>query len=330
MQTVQRMDRWEEGFDTWTPPPAAKPADAADKTGTDLDREELLRLARELADRRREEQSAAQAELEQLKQSLRERAEAVATRERELDRLQRQLESGRPSVRGRIEELRAKRGDPNPLLDEESLASRERAALERTHALEARERAAAAHAAELEAEKARLAERERELAGELAAAQTRLAETAAERELTAAERERLEERDRAVHEVEKRLAAARIELEQEREQLEARLQGLEHRALEAQNAVSLATPPADPSAAAAALEKHSRTLRRLEAKLETRERELALMRQGVDAERNDLHERERALRRREIAEVRESFAPPLAPPSFSEGLAALARGVLKQ
>ncbi len=49
------------------------------------------------------------------------------------------------------------------------------------------------------------------------------------------------------------------------------------------------------------------------------------MRQGLDAEWNTLRDRERALRRREVAEVRQSFDVPLAPPSFSEGLAAFAR-----
>jgi hypothetical protein len=49
------------------------------------------------------------------------------------------------------------------------------------------------------------------------------------------------------------------------------------------------------------------------------------MRQGLDAERNTLRDRERALRRREVAEARQSFETPLAPPSFSEGLAAFVR-----
>jgi hypothetical protein len=75
----------------------------------------------------------------------------------------------------------------------------------------------------------------------------------------------------------------------------------------------------------AALEARERELERLETKVDARERDLLLLRQGLDSERNALLERERALRRREVAEVRESFAPPLAPPSFSEGLAALAR-----
>jgi len=63
-------------------------------------------------------------------------------------------------------------------------------------------------------------------------------------------------------------------------------------------------------------------LRRLEERLELRDRELALVRQGLDAERNQLLERERALRRREVADVRKSVDEPFAAPSFSEGLAA--------
>jgi len=39
------VDRWEEGFDTWTPRRSSEPA--GDDTGVDLDRESLLRLARE-------------------------------------------------------------------------------------------------------------------------------------------------------------------------------------------------------------------------------------------------------------------------------------------
>ena len=54
------------------------------------------------------------------------------------------------------------------------------------------------------------------------------------------------------------------------------------------------------------------------------------MRQGLDAERNALLERERALRRREVADVRQSFDAPFAAPSFSEGLAAFVSSALAQ
>src|SRR5205823_2594791 len=86
----RRMDSWEEGFDGWTPRPESTAGAGAD-TGTDLDREELLRLARELAARRHGEQEQARVELEELKRVLRERAEAVAARERELEQLQQRL-----------------------------------------------------------------------------------------------------------------------------------------------------------------------------------------------------------------------------------------------
>ncbi len=78
------------------------------------------------------------------------------------------------------------------------------------------------------------------------------------------------------------------------------------------------------TAATAADEERAAALAAREAKLEARERELALIRQGLDAERNALLARERELRRRDAQEARQTFAPPLAPLSFSEGLAAFA------
>jgi hypothetical protein len=72
---------WEDGFDSWTPRSGAA---AETDTDTDIDRAELLRLARELAAQRNAEQEQSRRELEALKESLRERASAVAEREREL------------------------------------------------------------------------------------------------------------------------------------------------------------------------------------------------------------------------------------------------------
>jgi regulator of replication initiation timing len=79
------MDRWEEGFDTWVPPASA----AVDARAED-EREQLLRLARELGAAR---DAAHQAELEPLKQALREAVEAAAAHERELAELRRRLEA---------------------------------------------------------------------------------------------------------------------------------------------------------------------------------------------------------------------------------------------
>jgi len=86
------MDRWEEGFDAWTPS-AEEPAVPAPDAGADRERQELLRLARELAAERRAGHEPAHAELEPLKRTLREAAEAVAAKGRELAELQRQIEA---------------------------------------------------------------------------------------------------------------------------------------------------------------------------------------------------------------------------------------------
>jgi len=313
------MDSWEEGFDTWTPRTPSK-AGPSDETGTDLDRAELLRLARELAERRHTPQTGLDPEIEQLKQSLRERAAAVAVRERELTELQRRLERDRPGVRGRFDP-RAKRSDA---VDEEALAARERATHERMQALEQRERAVEAQTAEVIAEAGRLAERERQLAEELQAVEAKLAETEAERGLAAAERERLEERDRTVHEREKALAAARLEIEAERRKLEARAVGIDVQvaALGSAAAQGVAKPAA---AAVAAVEQRERELSRRAEQLDESERDLARVRQELDTERKALLERERRFRRREDADARESMPQPFAFPSFSEGLASLAR-----
>ena len=297
------IDRWEEGFDSWTP---RRGGPAADDTGVDLDREAVLRLARELAERRHSEQQHASAELERLKQSLRERAEAIALRERELAKLQKRLGGGKP-----------RKQEQRDTVDTDALVARERAALERAQTLEARERELQERAADLEGQVERIEQRELELATELALARSQLNDSLSERELASAERAKLEERAEEARQVEKELAARRIELEQERDRLETRAREVEARtrALEA-----IAAEPEEPRTDP--YEQRESELRRLEAKLETRERELALMRQGLDAERNTLLERERALRRREVAEVRQSFEAPLVAPSFSEGLAA--------
>src|SRR4051794_33573430 len=147
------IDRWEEAFDSWTPRRSAAPSD---DTGVDLDRAALLRLARELAEKRRGLDRQADTELEQLKQSLRERAEAIAARERELADLQKRLAGGKPR----------KQAQPEPA-DTEALVARERAALERAQALEARERELLERAGQLETETRRAPQREPQPAAHL-------------------------------------------------------------------------------------------------------------------------------------------------------------------
>jgi chromosome segregation ATPase len=306
------VDRWEDGFDSWTP----RAPGGAEDTDVDLERESLLRLARELAGQRNVEHAQAREELEQLKQLLRERAEAVAARERELEELQRSLGGRKPP---KLKPSKEKKPDAEAV---EALAARERAALERGQAVEAREQELAQRQAALEAEALAVEERERKLAAELEAeleaVRSQRSESETDRQLAAAERERLEEREHAARQIEKELAAARIALESERERLEARAREVEAKTREL-SGVDETGAGVDPYA------EREAELRRLELKLAERERDLALVRQGLDAERNTLLDRERALRRREVADVRQSFDMPLAPPSFSEGLAAFAR-----
>jgi hypothetical protein len=146
-----------------------------------------------------------------------------------------------------------------------------------------------------------------------------------ERELASAERAQLEERAEDVRRVEKELAARRIELERERDRLDARRRGVYKRtgALEAESSEAQSIDD-DPG------QERASELRHLEAKLEARERELALARRDLDSERNALLDRERALRRREAAEMRQSFDAPLQTPSFSEGLAAFVSSRLRK
>jgi hypothetical protein len=227
-----------------------------------------------------------------LKQSLRERAEAIAARELELAELERRS--------GGDHRTKKSAGGGT-----EAIAARERAALERAQALEARERKLEAKATRLAADRARIAEREHELAERLAEAEARTSEAAAERELAIAERKLLDERERATRAVEKELASLRVQLERER---------------------AHAGAPADTGApeGTAPLPARDSTLRRLEARLEARE--LGLMRERLESERNALLARERVLHRREAAETRRSFAAPPSPPSFSDGLASFTQG----
>ncbi|HEY2371926.1 MAG TPA: hypothetical protein VGH82_05210 [Gaiellaceae bacterium] len=281
-------DKWEDGFDSWTP---RGEANGADDTGTDLDRETLLKLARELAARRQAERTDSGGELERLKQTLRERAEAIAARERELEALERRAGKGAKKER--------KEAAPDAAA---VVAARERAALERARALDARERELKQRFAQLEREFDDIGRREEVLEDELAQARAEVRESRSERELASAERAQLERRAEEARRVEKELATRRLELE-------ALIAG--GGVVRFDRAAELSGEPSE----------QERALRELEAKLDVRERELALVRQGLDAERNALLERERELRRRELSELRQSFGTPLAPPGFADGLA---------
>jgi hypothetical protein len=145
------MDRWEESFDAWTPsqPDPGAPA-------RNPEREELQRLARELAAKRRAAQETSSAEVEALQRSLRESAAAVAARDVELARLRSQLQVA--NVPGRERALEAELAQARA---ERALAVAERERLEeREQAVRAVEKELAGLRVELERREAQLAQRE--------------------------------------------------------------------------------------------------------------------------------------------------------------------------
>src|ERR687886_2901337 len=84
----------------------------------DLDREEVLRLARSLAEQRERQRAEDLAELEELKRALRERAADVAAREAEVERRRLELEERDAASRGeRLRRLRFHRTAPGGASD---------------------------------------------------------------------------------------------------------------------------------------------------------------------------------------------------------------------
>src|SRR5213083_1367808 len=107
----------------------------------EADRDQVLRLARELAEARQRQTVEALVQVEDLKRALRERAADVARRELEVERRTREL--GEPEAPRRT--LRFRRAE-KPAVDEdrayaeELLARRESELAERAQAVETRER----------------------------------------------------------------------------------------------------------------------------------------------------------------------------------------------
>src|SRR6476469_10600284 len=138
----------------------------------DADRDEVQRLARQLAEARQRQTVEALVQVEDLKRALRERAADVARRELEVERRTRELEEPEPPRRS----LRFRRAE-KPAVDEDSayaeelLARRESELEERAQTVEARERelqgretALLARQLQLEEAEPALAARERRVA----------------------------------------------------------------------------------------------------------------------------------------------------------------------
>src|SRR5690242_1532531 len=132
----------------------------------DLNREEVLQLARRLAAQRERQRTNDLVQIEDLKRALRERAADVARRELEVERRTRELEGHEEAPRRTLRFRRAEK----PAVDEdrayaEELAARRDSELEeRTHAVEARERELAERETALLARQLELEEAEPALA----------------------------------------------------------------------------------------------------------------------------------------------------------------------
>src|SRR6266581_6373854 len=144
--------------------------DASSAQKDDVDREQVLELARRLAEQRQRQRAEDLVQIEDLKRALRERAADVARRELEVERRARELdEIDARSHEGR--RLRLRRSERPQEADrayrEELLARRDTEALERLNALVPREREVAERetallARELEVEEAETALTNRE------------------------------------------------------------------------------------------------------------------------------------------------------------------------
>jgi DNA repair exonuclease SbcCD ATPase subunit len=336
-----RRDSWESvGWE----PASKQPEEAAD-------RDEVLRLARELAASRERQNVEALLQVEDLKRALRERAADVARRELDVERRIRELDDldGRGREGRRLRVRRAERPrDVDRLPEDErltrresevqqrldALVPRERAVAERETALRARERevmeskeSVERRKLELESSHARLNE------SEAAQAELRAALEDQERQLEASRAEiswttdELVARAAALEAAEQELAQVRPrrgdsvpsehelgdgEREPERAQaLDARERRLATREREAAVVDERSTVDADRG-----LSQIESRLAAREAELLAREAELLRLQSGLGAQQESIRRRERAL---EDAE-RQRDVPTTPYVSFTEGL----------
>src|SRR3954470_17765708 len=148
--------------------------DAEPERQGDPDRDQVLGLARRLAEQRERQRSEDMSQLEELKRALRERAADVARRELEVEERTRRLEQQETAPpRSRCRPAEKPRVDEDRAYADELLARRDADIEERTRAAETRERELAKREAavlsrqlELEEAEPALSERER-LGGEL-------------------------------------------------------------------------------------------------------------------------------------------------------------------
>jgi DNA repair exonuclease SbcCD ATPase subunit len=276
----------------------------------DLDREQVLQLARRLAAQRERQRTEDLVQLEDLKRSLRERAADVARRELEVEQRTRELEE-RVAPRRTLRFRRAEKPavDEDRAYAEELLARREAEVEERAQALDARERELQEREAALLARHLELEEAEPALAA---------------REQRVNELEpKLAELDEREREADKRLASLE-DAEARQRELDERARILAEREAEV-NARAQRTAATEEKSSV-----HERRVAELEAQLAAREQELGgreaevlRLQAGLAAQQESIRRRERSVEDAERALARETVAPDMAHVSFSEGLDAL-------
>jgi hypothetical protein len=288
----------------------------------DADRDQVLRLARQLAEARERQNVEALLQVEDLKRALRERAADVARRELEVERRTRELEKlderGREGRRLRLRRSERPQGADDAYA-EELLARRETELQRRLDALvprehEVAERETALRARELEVEEAetKLASREQEVTEttasvesrrlELESSYARLRESEAAltgRQAALEDQERLLERSRAeisrtTDEIVERAAAleaAEQALEAERSRLADQAEELEQRGVAARAEEERGADERDRRFATLAkeLEERANVLDERELGLAAREREAAVVEERSAAEGERMH-----------------------------------------
>ena len=296
------------------------------------DRDDVLRLARQLAEQRARQRVHDLAELDELKRTLRERAAEVASREAEVERAWAEIherEGDPENARRRILRLRRERPTDEDVqgVAAEALATREAALEQRAAGVAARERELANERERIATERGDLerlhADASRtsdELAARASEAVTADQELAGERERLAALQADLQERERAVAQVEENSKTQREGDNQARDS-EPFQRETEPRALAARLAAREAAAPLKRNAELAQRETELRTL---ETRLAEREADVLRMQTALAAREEELRRRERELDDAQRLSER-AAAIPLEPYlSFSEGLESLA------
>lgn len=344
---MKRGDSWESpGWEAAWEQPAVDP-----------DREQVLELARRLAEQHQRQSAEALVEVEDLKRALRERAADVARRELEVERRTRELDAethseGRRTLRLRRPE-RPHAYAEDQAYAEELLKRREAEVQQRLAALAPRERdvnerEAALRARELEIEEAEMAleRRGRELEDSASMLRDRARELEESRAEVSRTTDALVQRTAALEAAEQELAAERnrVEIEapaessaqmKERGDVAAQAHELVQRAkeldeLEQQLAIREAR-------ASAAERRHAdgetrelaeleTRVRAREAELIAREAELLRLQAGLAAQQESIRSRQRALEDAERLRQREAALPAHPYISFSEGLEAFTGG----